>query len=72
MATDYATSPVTPVGKVIMGVGCGLITFVIRRFSSMAEGATYAVLIMNLTVPLIDRYTRSRVYGDVRKRAVKR
>ena len=69
MATDYATSPVTPVGKCIMGVGCGLITFVIRRFSSMPEGASYAVLIMNLTVPLIDRYTRPRVYGEVKKRA---
>ena len=69
MATDYATSPATPVGKVIMGVGCGLITFVIRRFSSMPEGASYAVLIMNLTVPLIDRYTRPRVYGEVKKRA---
>ena len=69
MATDYATSPVTPVGKCIMGVGCGLITFVIRRFSSMAEGVSYAVLIMNLTVPLIDRYTRPRVYGEVKKRA---
>ena len=69
MATDYATSPVTPVGKRIMGVGCGLITFVIRRFSSMPEGASYAVLIMNLTVPLIDRYTRPRVYGEVKKRA---
>ena len=69
MATDYATSPVTPVGKLIMGVGCGLITFVIRRFSSMAEGASYAVLIMNLTVPLIDRFTRPRVYGEVKKRA---
>ena len=69
MATDYATSPVTPVGKFIMGVGCGLIAFVIRRFSSMAEGVSYAVLIMNLTVPLIDRYTRPRVYGEVKKRA---
>ena len=69
MATDYATSPVTPVGKLIMGVGCGLIAFVIRRFSSMPEGVSYAVLIMNLAVPLIDRYTRPRVYGEVKKRA---
>ena len=69
MATDYATSPVTPVGKLIMGVGCGLIAFVIRRFSSMPEGVSYAVLIMNLTVPLLDRYTRPRVYGEVKKRA---
>lgn len=69
MATDYATSPVTPVGKIIMGVGCGLIAFVIRRFSSMPEGVSYAILIMNLAVPLIDRYTRPRVFGEVKKRA---
>ncbi len=69
MATDYATSPATPVGKVIMGVGCGLITFVIRRFSSMPEGVSYAILIMNLTVPLLDRFTRPRVFGEVKKRA---
>lgn len=69
MATDYATSPVAPAGKVIMGVGCGLITFVIRRFSSMPEGVSYAVLFMNLTVPLADRYVRPRVYGEVKKRA---
>ncbi len=69
MATDYATSPVTPVGKIVMGVGCGLLVFVIRRFSSMPEGVSYAILIMNLTVPLLDRYLKPRVYGEVRKRA---
>lgn len=69
MATDYATSPVTPAGKLVMGVGCGLIAFVIRRFSSMPEGVSYAILIMNLTVPLLDRYLKPRVFGEVRKRA---
>ena len=52
-----------------MGVGCGLIAFVIRRFSSMPEGVSYAILIMNLTVPLLDRYLKPRVFGEVKKRA---
>lgn len=69
MATDYATSPVTPVGRLIMGVGCGVIAFVIRRFSSMPEGVSYAILIMNLAVPLIDRFTKPRVYGEVKRHA---
>ena len=56
-------------GKIVMGVGCGLLVFVIRRFSSMPEGVSYAILIMNLTVPLLDRYLNPRVYGEVRKRA---
>ncbi len=63
MATDYATSPVTPVGRLIMGVGTGLLVFVIRTFSSMPEGVSYAILTMNLAVPLIDRFTQPRVYG---------
>lgn len=68
MATDYATSPVTPLGKIIMGVGCGAILFVIRYFNpAYPEGCTYAILIMNIATPLIDRYTRPRVYGEVRK-----
>ena len=69
MATDYATSPVTPLGRLIMGVGCGVIAFVIRRFSSMPEGVSYAILIMNLAVPLIDRFTKPRVYGEVKRHA---
>jgi len=69
MATDYATSPVTPGGKVVMGIGCGLLTFVIRELSPMPEGVSYAILIMNLAVPLIDRYTKPRVYGEVKRHA---
>ena len=67
MATDYATSPATNGGKLIFGVGCGLIAFLIRRFSAMAEGVSYAILFMNLFVPLIDRYVRPRSFG--RRRA---
>ena len=70
MATDYATSPVTPVGRLIMGVGCGLLIFIIRRFNpSYPEGFSYAILVMNLATPLIDRFTRPRVYGEGKRHA---
>lgn len=69
MATDYTTSPVTPVGRIVMGVGCGALVFLIRRFSPMPEGCSYAILLMNLCVPLIDRFTRPRIYGEVKKHA---
>ena len=52
-----------------MGIGCGLLTFVIRELSPMPEGVSYAILIMNLAVPLIDRYTKPRVYGEVKRHA---
>lgn len=69
MATDYTTSPVTWIGKLIFAVGCGLVAFVIRYFSSMAEGVSYSILFMNLFVPLIDRYTKPKVYGEGKKHA---
>lgn len=64
MATDYVTSPLTNKGKVIFGVGCGLITFFIRRFGALNEGVSYAIVLMNLLVPLIDRATRTRAFGE--------
>lgn len=63
MATDYVTSPTTPWGKIIFGVGCGLITFLIRYFGSYPEGVSFAILIMNIVVPYIDKLTKHRVYG---------
>ncbi|MDR1209992.1 MAG: RnfABCDGE type electron transport complex subunit D [Clostridiales bacterium] len=64
MATDFATSPVTPAGKVIFGVGCGALTMIIRTFSgAYPEGVSYSILLMNLTVPLIDRWTRPKTFG---------
>ena len=63
MATDYPTSPMTSMGKLIFGIGCGALTVVIRLFSGFPEGVAYAILIMNLTVPLIDRFVRPRVFG---------
>jgi electron transport complex protein RnfD len=63
MATDYSTSPVTNRGKVIMGIGCGLITAVIRLYASYPEGVSFAILLMNIAVPLIDRFTVPKSFG---------
>ncbi|MBU4473538.1 MAG: RnfABCDGE type electron transport complex subunit D [Candidatus Omnitrophica bacterium] len=63
MATDYVTTPITKKGQLIFGIGCGVITFIIRRFGGYPEGISYSILMMNATVPLIDRYVRPRRYG---------
>jgi electron transport complex protein RnfD len=63
MATDYSSSPVTPRGKIVMGVGCGLLTGLIRVYGGYPEGVSYSILIMNLAVPLIERVTKPRVFG---------
>ena len=63
MATDYVTSPVTDLGKLIFGIGCGLITFVIRHFGSLPEGVSYSILIMNILTPHINRFTLSKPFG---------
>ena len=67
MATDYTTSPMSLKGKIIFGIGCGLITCFIRLFGSLHEGVSYAILIMNLFSPLIDRLTRPRPFGESKK-----
>lgn len=63
IATDYVTSPNTPVGQWVFGAGCGLLIFVIRTWGSYPEGAGFAVLLMNSATPLIDYYIRPRIYG---------
>ncbi len=63
MATDYATSPVTPTGRIIFGVGCGLITVMMRYFGSYPEGVSFAILVMNLLVWYIDKATMPRRFG---------
>lgn len=63
MATDYTTSPTTPLGKAVFAVGCGIITFVIRKFGSLPEGVSYSILIMNILVPHINRFTLSKPFG---------
>lgn len=64
MATDYVTSPLTARGKIIFGIGCGVLTVIIRRFSGYPEGVSYAILIMNAVVPIIDRYTFPKWFGQ--------
>ncbi|MFH0790261.1 MAG: RnfABCDGE type electron transport complex subunit D [Candidatus Omnitrophota bacterium] len=63
MATDYVTSPLTKKGQVIFGVGCGLLTSIIRLWGGYPEGVSYAILMMNSATPIIDRYTKNRIYG---------
>lgn len=69
MATDYVTSPTSKTGKLIFGFGCGLITMLIRLFGSMAEGVSFAILLMNIITPLIDRYTAPKPFGEEREAA---
>jgi Na+-translocating ferredoxin:NAD+ oxidoreductase subunit D len=66
IATDYVTSPNTPLGQLIFGAGCGLLIFVIRSWGSYPEGSGFAVLLMNAVTPLIDHYIRPRIYGRYR------
>ena len=63
MATDYTTSPPTPWGKVIFGIGCGLMTCLIRYFGSYPEGVSFAILFMNILTPYISKWTRHKVFG---------
>ncbi|MBQ8267197.1 MAG: RnfABCDGE type electron transport complex subunit D [Clostridia bacterium] len=63
MATDYVTTPTTDLGKLIFGIGCGLITFVIRQFSPLPEGVSYAILLMNILTPHINSLTLSKPFG---------
>jgi len=63
MATDYVTSPVTFKGRIIMGVGCGLLTSIIRLYGGYPEGVSYSILLMNLVVPMIDRYLIPKSFG---------
>jgi electron transport complex protein RnfD len=63
MATDYATSPATAWGQVIYGIGCGILTVVFRYYGIFPEGVTYAILLMNALVWVIDRYTAPRRFG---------
>ncbi len=64
MATDYVTSPTTAAGKILFGVGIGLVTCLIRYFGSYPEGMSFAILLMNILVPYIDSWTRHRVFGE--------
>ncbi|HSK68636.1 MAG TPA: RnfABCDGE type electron transport complex subunit D [Candidatus Limnocylindria bacterium] len=69
MATDYVTNPLLRRGHIIFGVGAGLIVAVIRSYGAFPEGVTYAILLMNILTPLIDRMSKRRVYGTVKQHA---
>ena len=71
MATDYVTSPITKLGQVIFGIGCGILTIVIRYFGGYNEGVSYAILIMNCLVVLLDRIGRPMKFGAPKKEAAK-
>ncbi|MFH1061747.1 MAG: RnfABCDGE type electron transport complex subunit D [Candidatus Omnitrophota bacterium] len=64
MATDYVTGPVTIKGQVIFGIGCGLITSIIRLWGGYPEGVSYSILLMNMVTPLIDRFVKPKRFGD--------
>jgi electron transport complex protein RnfD len=69
MATDMVTSPLTKRGMLIFGVGCGLLTMIIRRWGGYPEGVSFAILLMNAITPLINRATRPRVFGQKKAKA---
>ena len=71
MATDYVTSPVTKLGQVVYGIGCGVLTIVIRYFGGYNEGVSYAILVMNCCVVLLDRIGRPTKFGAPKKEAAK-
>lgn len=71
MATDYVTSPIMPLGKVIMGIGCGFFTMVIRLWAGAPEGVSYSILIMNIATPLIDMLCIKLAYGGGAKKNAK-
>ncbi len=66
MATDYSTSPMTKKGQLIFGLGCGVLTTIIRLYGGYAEGVSYSILIMSLFVPFIDKFTAPRIFGEVK------
>lgn len=65
MATDYTTTPKTPNGMIIFGAGCGVLTFLIRQFGGYPEGVSFSILLMNLTVPLIEKCTVPKSFGNI-------
>ncbi len=70
MATDWVTSPITKKGRIIFGIGLGILTVLIRLKGGLNEGVCYSILIMNMATPLIDRYSKARIFGKTRKEAI--
>ena len=69
MATDYVTTPTTALGQIIFAFGCGILTFVIRRFGGYPEGTSFAIILMNLVTPLIDSAVIPHKFGEVKRNA---
>lgn len=66
MATDYVTTPYTPKGQLVFGLGCGILASVIRLWGGYPEGVSYSILLMNVATPLIDRYTKPNRFGEIK------
>lgn len=71
MATDYTTSPINFKGKLIFGIGCGLITSVIRIFGSLPEGVSFSIILMNILVPHIEHLTTAKPFGEIKEKKAK-
>ena len=71
MATDYVTTPCTKKGQIVFGIGCGLITAIIRLYGGYPEGVSYAILLMNVVSPLIDKATVPKRFGAVKEKKSK-
>ena len=71
MATDYATSPINFKGKIVFAIGCGLLTVAIRMFGALPEGVSFSIIIMNILVPHIEKWTRPKPFGEERNRREK-
>lgn len=72
MATDYTTSPINFKGKLIFGIGCGLITSVIRIFGSLPEGVSFSIILMNILVPHIEHLTTAKPFGEIKEKKEKK
>lgn len=67
MATDYVTSPITPMGQIIFGICCGILTGLFRCFGANAEGVSFAIILSNILVPLIEKHTVPMAFGQVKE-----
>ncbi len=67
MATDYVTTPTTPLGRLVFGIGCGIVTCLIRFFGSYPEGVSFSILLMNILAPYIDKFTAKKIFGGAKK-----
>ena len=72
MATDYTTSPISFKGKIIFGIGCGLVTALIRFYGNLPEGVSFAIVLMNILVPHIERLTTPKPFGTIKQKKEKK